>query len=76
VLELLLALSQAAHMAIADLLVLQGKCKTDPESYRDEFALRLRHYQALRVGQAATVSKFTHAPTTETPHCDATARLC
>jgi len=42
-------------MAIADLLVLQGKCKTDPESYRDEFALRLRHYQALRVRQAATV---------------------
>jgi hypothetical protein len=36
-------------MAIEDLLVLQGKCKTDPESYRDEFLLRLRHFNSLLV---------------------------
>ena len=38
-----------AGMAIEDLLVLQGKCKTDPESYRDEFLLRLRHFNSLLV---------------------------
>jgi len=34
-------------MPLEDLLALQGKCKTDPESYRDDFALRLRHYRTL-----------------------------
>jgi hypothetical protein len=32
-----------------DLLSLQGQCKTDPESYADEFALRLRHFRSLLV---------------------------
>jgi hypothetical protein len=40
-------------MGIDDLLVLQGKCKTDPESYYDDFLMRLRHYKSLLVRHAA-----------------------
>lgn len=36
-------------MSTADLLLLQGKCKTDPDGYKDEFLMRLRHYKSLLV---------------------------
>lgn len=39
-------------MGLDDLLQLQGKCKSDPESYRDEFSLRLRHFHSLLVRPA------------------------
>lgn len=32
-----------------ELLLLQGKCKTDPESYYDDFHQRFRHYKSLLV---------------------------
>lgn len=35
-----------------ELLLLQGKCKTDPESYYDDFHQRLRHYKSLLVRRA------------------------
>jgi len=31
-----------------DLLTLQSACKRDPEGYEEDFALQLRHYEALR----------------------------
>jgi hypothetical protein len=42
-------------MGLDDLLVLQGKCKTDPESYHDDFLMRLRHYKSLLVRASARV---------------------
>ncbi|KAK3271846.1 hypothetical protein CYMTET_19828 [Cymbomonas tetramitiformis] len=32
---------------VADLKLLQGKIKRDPEGYRDEFLLQIRHYRTL-----------------------------
>ena len=37
-----------------ELLLLQGKCKTDPESYYDDFHQRLRHYKSLLVRRAGS----------------------
>jgi protein SDA1 len=34
-------------MSRYDLLGLQGKCKRDPEGYRDDVLMQLQHYNAL-----------------------------
>ena len=37
----------AATMSRVDLLGLQGKCKRDPEGYRDDVLMQLQHFNAL-----------------------------
>ena len=33
-------------MSGAELVVLQGACKRDPDAYREEFELQLAHYRS------------------------------
>ena len=44
-------------MSRYDLLGLQGKCKRDPEGYRDDVLMQLQHYNALH-GRASTYLLF------------------
>ena len=38
--------ARAAAMSGAELVVLQGACKRDPDAYREEFELQLAHYRS------------------------------